>query len=100
MKPFYHSVSLCLKNQHWVELMELVNHIFYTFFHNCHFMHEICAVLQVMYGPQYYLVLIALVGDFENEDEITDYVKCKIESLKAESVHKQDEEEGIQLIHE
>lgn len=37
---------------------------------------------------------IFVTGDFENEDEITDYVKCKIESLRAESEHKEDEDEG------
>lgn len=36
-----------------------------------------------------------MAGDFEGEDEITDYVKCKIESLRAESVHKEDEVEGM-----
>lgn len=35
------------------------------------------------------------VGDFESEDEVTDYVKCKIESLKAESAHKEDAADGM-----
>ncbi|KAF6041304.1 TBC1D8 [Bugula neritina] len=41
--------------------------------------------------------MISVLGDFESEDEVTDYVKCKIESLRTESVHEDgdvnDEEE-------
>ncbi|XP_067937968.1 TBC1 domain family member 9-like [Watersipora subatra] len=36
--------------------------------------------------------LVSVLGDFESEDEVTDYVKCKIESLRAESIHADDVE--------
>ena len=49
-------------------------------------------IYKVLDIPSYSYFFVT--GDFENEDEITDYVKCKIESLRAESEHKEDEDEG------
>ena len=43
----------------------------------------------VFYCNIYVFYYFVFSGDFESEDEVTDYVKCKIESLRAESAHKE-----------
>ena len=43
----------------------------------------------VFYCNIYVFYYFVFSGDFESEDEVTDYVKCKIESLRAESEHKE-----------
>ena len=45
-------------------------------------------------------IVHALPEDFENEDELMDFVKCKIESLVAEHQHQLEENnEGVPIVY-